>query len=112
MSSRSGRDKSSLGLQASVAVRTPIDVLVYPAGSSGSYAAEVDGLVVVKSSKTPLLTTARHLLANDSSCRDCPIAMRHRGTDYVALSSTVGLAARCTIEDGASGRPMFAAWRS
>jgi hypothetical protein len=93
-----------------VVVGGPIEVLAYPVGS-GNYAAEVGGTVVVKSSKTPLLAAARYLMAQDSACRDFPLTMVHRGTDYVALSSTVGLAARCTVEEALSGRPVFAAWR-
>lgn len=89
-----------------------IEIVVSPVeGSAGNWSVEFRGNVVVKSSKTPLLTFARMLLADFPETAEMEIGMRHRGADHIALHSMVGFAAGQTVVDASGGRPIFAKWR-
>jgi hypothetical protein len=54
-------------------------------------------------SETPLLSSARALLAAGMAGPDDTIVMRHAGSDFDALRARVGAAAGLTIEDTPSG---------
>src|SRR5215470_2073014 len=86
---------------ASVVVVAPIE--------RGRFRASFDGRVLVEASATPFLDAARFLAAEgvDPATR---IVMRHQGKDYDALVSTVGTAAKLTVEEG-DGVPRFRRWR-
>lgn len=90
-----------------------IEVVVYPAGGApGNFVAEVAGVILVKSSKIPLLAAARAVLTQRTECWAETITMRHRGADDWSIKTTVRTAANLAVEDGASGRPCFCRWRS
>jgi hypothetical protein len=89
-----------------------IEVVVYPVeGSAGNWSLDFRGTKVVKSSKTPLLTFARLLLNDFPEAEGMELGMRHRGTDLIALQTTVGHAAKLTVVETAHGRPCFVKWR-
>jgi hypothetical protein len=60
-------------------------------------------------SRQPLLDTARELLAVGYAS-DEVLQMRHAGSDVVAISATIGAAARLTVEGGPYG-PVFRPYR-
>jgi hypothetical protein len=70
---------------------------------------KVDGRSVVKRSPTPFCTAARVLLAEGIK-PDTKLFMRHEGSPYDALRSTVGTAAKLTVADGSTGKPVFVPW--
>ena len=61
--------------------------------------------VILESSRQPLLDAARFLLG-EGVTPDTRIAMRHQGSPHVALSSTVGKAAKLEVKDDIDG-PRF-----
>ena len=61
------------------------------------------GYVLVERSRTPLLDSARVLLSTANSTH--ALIMRHGGVD--ALITTVGHAARLTVESDTYGRAIF-----
>jgi hypothetical protein len=63
-----------------------------------------DGRPLLSSSRQPFLDAARVLLAEGA------IAMRHRGSATIAMTSTVGEAAKLTVKEGPNG-PRFRKWR-
>jgi hypothetical protein len=65
----------------------------------------------VKRSAQPLLDGARALLAEgtDPAAR---LTMRHAGSAYDALRSTVGIAAKLTVTDATNGSPRLGQWNS
>jgi len=69
----------------------------------------VDGRLVVSRTTQPLLDACRVLLGEgvDPATR---MVLRHAGQDYDALRSTVGAAARLTIEEG-ERPPTFRRWK-
>jgi hypothetical protein len=62
-------------------------------------------------SREPLLAVARWLAGQGWPERTV-IEVRHRGERHVALRSTLGVAARLTVEDGRDGRPRFRTWKA
>lgn len=74
----------------------------------GRFKASSGERVLVTSSRQPFLAAAR-ILKGYGMAEDTPIAMRHRGQDYDALRSTVGKAARLTVDDR-GGWPHFKAF--
>jgi hypothetical protein len=70
----------------------------------------VDGRMIVNRSTQPMLDGARALLAEgaDPATR---LVMRHEGQDYDALRSTIGAAARMTVRDDRTGKPVFVKWQ-
>jgi hypothetical protein len=74
--------------------------------SGGYYAACVDDRILTKQTLTPLLTSARVLLAEGFDPAS-PIEMKRKGSDIVALRSTIGSAAKLTVRETARAGPMF-----
>ncbi len=70
---------------------------------------KVDGRTVVKRSPTPFCAAARVLLAEgvDPATK---LVMRHEGSSHDALRSTVGAAAKITVADSSTGKPVFVPW--
>jgi hypothetical protein len=61
-------------------------------------------------SRQPFLDGARELLAAGYPATAI-IAMKHAGSHVEALRSTVGAAARLTVETDEQGTPIFRQWR-
>ena len=70
---------------------------------------KADGRTVVKRSTTPFCAAARVLLAEgiDPATK---LVMRHEGSSHDALRSTVGAAAKITVADSSTGKPVFVPW--
>jgi hypothetical protein len=70
---------------------------------------KVDDRFVVKRSPTPFCAAARALLAEgaDPAAR---FVMRHEGSTHDVLRSTVGGAAKLTVADSSTGKPVFVPW--
>ena len=75
----------------------------------GQFEARLNGRLICISHR-PLLDGARVLLAE---CVDpaTPISMRHEGTAYDALRSTVGVAAKLTVEENERVGPRLVRWK-
>jgi hypothetical protein len=60
-------------------------------------------------SRQPLLDAARLLIreGHDPATR---LVMKHAGSTTTAMTTTVGIAARFTVEDGVRDRPRFRRW--
>jgi hypothetical protein len=87
-----------------------ITIILNPIGR-GRFAAALDERVLCRS-RRPFLDSARVLLAEGADPAT-PFAMRHAGSDYDALRSTIGQAAGLTVlepDDPRDGRiyPRFA----
>jgi hypothetical protein len=74
--------------------------------SGGYYAACLDDRVITKQTRTPLLTSARVLLSEGCDPAT-PIQMKHKGSDIVALKSTIGRAATLSVRETATAGPLF-----
>jgi hypothetical protein len=86
------------------------DILVTPQGR-GRYMARLGERVICVSTRQPLLDAARVLLA-EGVAPEARIAMRHEGSPHVALSSTVGKAAKLTVVERDRGNgPVFGQWK-
>jgi hypothetical protein len=70
--------------------------------------AAIDDTIVVRRSTQPFLDGCRTLIAAGAD-PDTPVAMRHAGSDHDALTSTVGAAAKLTVEEG-DRAPYFRQW--
>jgi hypothetical protein len=70
---------------------------------------KLDGRFVVKRSTTPFCDAARALLA-EGVRPEAKLVMQHAGSLADALRSTVGAAAKLTVVDDRSGKPIFARW--
>lgn len=68
----------------------------------GHFSASVGGRVIVQKSDTPFFCAARVLLREGVSPSE-PLTMTHKGSEVVCLTSTVGRAARWTVEDSDKG---------
>jgi hypothetical protein len=75
----------------------------------GYYTARCDGRLLCRS-RQPFLDGARELLASGYPA-NAAIVMKHAGSHVEALRSTVGAAARLTVEIDEQGRPIFRQWR-
>ena len=75
----------------------------------GYYTARCDGRLLCRS-RQPFLDGARELLAAGYPASTA-IVMRHVGSDVEGLRSTIGAAARLTVETDEQGRPTFRQWR-
>src|SRR5262249_23245488 len=64
---------------------------------------------LLSSSRQPLLDAARVLLAQGIP-PETPLAMQHKGSATIAMTSTVGEAAKLTVEEEPGG-PRFRKWR-
>jgi hypothetical protein len=87
----------------------PLVIVVDPVGHRGRFQARFNGRVVVASSRTPFCDAARALLA-EGVHPATQIVMRHVGSATDALTATVGVAAKLTVEDG-DRSPRFRKWR-
>jgi hypothetical protein len=70
----------------------------YPVKWAGLFEARVDGRLVCAKSRTPFMDTARVLLAEGCD-PDTTIVMRSAGSDFDCLRSTVGAAAKLTVNE-------------
>lgn len=77
---------------------------------NGQFSAVAEGLgEIVASSRTPFLTAARKLLALGVN-PETELVMRHSPDGIDCLTSTVGAAAKLTVEEG-GGPPKFRVWQ-
>lgn len=81
-----------------------ITIIVTPK-PGGYFAASVDGEHITTST-TPLLTTARKLLATGVDPNET-LQMKHRGSDTIALRSTVGYAAKRAVRENETQGPLL-----
>jgi hypothetical protein len=95
---------------------SPITLIVRPYRSPrtgnrvyGQFEARLDGKLICIS-RQPLLDGAR-VLDTEGIHPATPIATRHEGTGYDALRSTVGVAAKLTVEENERVGPRFGRWR-
>lgn len=72
--------------------------IVVSESSSGRFAARL-GSELLGTFRTPLLSAARELQRRGVS-EHAVLAMRHEGQDFVAMTTTVGAAARLAVEEG------------
>jgi hypothetical protein len=94
-----------------------IDIVVSPEPRNPSnppaqcrFVAAIGGRVLGAFS-APLCGSARVLLAEGIAPETC-LRMRHAGSEVVALTTTVGVAAGLRVDEGVgSGAPRFAKWR-
>lgn len=71
-----------------------------------------DRVILIRSSRQPLLDAARIFLAAGVP-PDTRIAMRHAGADHDALRATVGKAAKLTVVERDRGNgPVFEQWNT
>ena len=84
-----------------------IEIIITPQGA-GRFMAWLGERVILESSRQPLLDAARFLLG-EGVPPDTRIAMRHEGSPHVALSSTVGKAAKLTVDE--HNGTVFAKWK-
>jgi hypothetical protein len=76
----------------------------------GKFSAHLlDGRKLLSSSRQPLLDAARVLPAQGIP-PETPLAMQHKGSATIAMTSTVGEAAKLTVEEEPGG-PRFRKWR-
>jgi hypothetical protein len=87
----------------------PLVIVVEPIGHRGRFRARRDGRVLVASSRTPFCDAARALLA-DGVASATRIVMRHADSATDALSATVAVAAKLTVEES-DDSPRFRKWR-
>ena len=74
----------------------------------GKFNAMLGDLLLVGSTRQPLLDGARHLLALGYP-PDTAVVMRHAGSGIDSLRSTMGAAAALTVDE--TGTPRFARWK-
>jgi len=86
------------------------EILVTPLGR-GQFTARVGDRVILKSSRQPLLDAAR-VLAGEGVPPDTRISMRHEGSPHLALTSTVGKAAKLMVEENERRGPRFVSWKA
>lgn len=83
---------------------------IAPASRAGRFLA-LDGTRLLCTSRTPLLSAARVLLAEGADPQ-APLAMRHVDSDTVAMRTTVGAAAALAVsEPDRGGAPRFHRWK-
>ena len=95
---------------------SPITLIIRPYRSpitgkriQGKFEARLDGRLICISHQ-PLLDGAR-LLAAEGIDPAIPIRMRHEGTAYDALRSTVGVAANLTVRETDTDGPRYVRWK-
>ena len=76
----------------------------------GKFVVTLDGRQLCIS-RQPLLDAARVLLA-DGVDPETPIATRHAGADFDAMTSTVGTAAKWTVKENETQSPHFVRWEA
>jgi hypothetical protein len=85
------------------------EIMVTPNGG-GRFAAHLDGRLLHKSTRQPLLDCARVLLKEGADPQST-IAMRHNGSDHVALSGKIGAVAKLTIEESDDDPMRIRVWK-
>lgn len=85
-----------------------MNIVASPA-ERGRYHAHLDGRLLT-TSYTPFFAAARILQAEGVLPQE-PLTMTHEGSDVVCLTSTVGEAARLTVEDGKNSGPLLRPYR-
>jgi hypothetical protein len=85
-----------------------MEIIVAETGSA-RFAAWLNGELLCQS-RTPLLSAARELLGRGVPA-STELAMRHAGSSIVAMRTTVGAAARLTVEEG-EGAPRFRPYKA
>ena len=76
----------------------------------GKFVATLDGRQLCIS-RQPLLDAAR-VLINEGIDPATPIATRHAGADFDAMTSTVGAAAKWTVKENKIQSPHFVRWEA
>jgi hypothetical protein len=89
-------------------MHTTVVIEVSPLGCD-EFEARADGAVLCRS-RAPLCAAARRLIELGHHPNSI-LTMRHRGSDTMAMRSTIGAAARVTAEDDKNGVPRFRKWR-
>jgi hypothetical protein len=70
-----------------------------------------DQETILCASRQPFLVAARKMLASGIAGANDTLFMRHAGSDIVALSAKVGVAARLTVQESADRPPRLVKWR-
>ena len=76
----------------------------------GKFVVTLDGRQLCIS-RQPLLDAAR-VLINEGIDPTTPIATRHAGAGFDAITSTVGTAAKWTVREDSTGSPTFVRWKA
>ena len=76
----------------------------------GKFVVTLDGRQLCIS-REPLIAAARALLA-DGIDPETPIATRHAGSDFDAMTSTVGTAAKWTVRENETEGPRLVRWKA
>jgi hypothetical protein len=87
-----------------------MEITITPQGA-GRFEVRLGDHIILKSSRQPVADAARVLVGEgiDPKAR---IQMRHEGSPHVALSSTIGKAARLTVAERDNGNgPVFEPWK-
>jgi hypothetical protein len=87
-------------------------ITISPAGE-GRYHAHLPshGNRLVCTSRTPFIASARMLKMEGLADDDTILSMSHEGSNIIALTGRVGVAARLTVEEGPNG-PRFVRYRA
>ena len=87
-----------------------IQIVITPLGH-GQFEAAIGGRILLESSRQPLLDVARVLL-DEGVPPNTRIGMRHAGSPHIALSATIGKAAKLSVWSGSDGVPRFVPWKA
>ena len=85
-----------------------IRITISPTGTS-RYRVSIGDRVLIASARTPLLASARALLAEGYD-PDTILEMQHRGSAIVAMSGRIGSLAGMTVDESAKYGPDFGKW--
>jgi hypothetical protein len=91
-------------------IQHSIIVIVAPLDRRGRFSVRFDGRSLVSASRLPFCDGARELVRLGYQ-PELVLLMRHEGSSAVALRSTIGEAAKLTVEDSDRGPPGFRAWK-
>ena len=87
---------------------TPIHITISPAGGGRFHARVEDRRLCT--SRTPFFAAAR-VLMEEGADPETPITMSHEGSCILSLRSTIGQAARLTVEESEKSGPRFVPYR-
>jgi hypothetical protein len=93
-----------------VEYQPPLIITVAPLGR-GRFRAELDGCVIVASSRTPFVDAARVLIARGHD-PNVLLAMQRVGDDAFALRAALGIAARLAVLENDRHAPKFIRWEA
>jgi hypothetical protein len=95
--------------EAATAERPALVIVVSTVRAPGRFEARLAGTdnLLVASSRQPLVDAARVLIAHGHD-PGAAVVMKHRGSDTVALSARLGIAAGLAVDE--AGRPRFTRW--